>query len=87
MKYTFTIGISPANESWIDFEISEKEKELICEAIDEEIEFCDCEELSDLYRRVYEAAKEKLEEDMDLTGDDIDVDDLEYWIEFGDYPE
>lgn len=82
--YTFTIGMSTGGESDVDYPISKKEKKLINEAIDEMIDFSDYEELSELYQKVIKVAKEKLQEDIDLTGDSIDVDNLDYWIEFGD---
>lgn len=82
--YTFTIDIEPSGESYIDYPISKSEKKLIKEAMEEMIDFSDCEELSELYQKVMDAAKEKLQEDIELTEDVIDVDNLDYWIEFGD---
>lgn len=82
--YTFTIGIEPSGESFIDYPISKSEKKLIKKAVDEMIDFDDCEELSELYQKVMDAAKEKLQEDIELTEDGVEVDTLDYWIEFGD---
>ena len=81
--YTFTINIFPASESAVDFRITAKERRLIMEAMEEGELFEDVEELSDLYERVMQAAKQQLEEDIDLAGDDIDIDNLEFSVEFG----
>lgn len=82
-EYTFTINIYPCQESYVDFEITAKERKLIIKAMEDCESFEDVEKLADLYERVMEAAKEKLLEDADLTGDDIDVDELEFSIDFG----
>lgn len=81
--YEFVIGISPSGNSYVEFEITQKEKKLMKEAMDDCEDFADCEKLQSLYRRVMAAAREKLLEDLDLTGDEIDVDELDYWVEFG----
>lgn len=81
-ELTFTILISPAEESEVQYPVTAKEKRLIEEAIENGDSFDEVEELSDLYDRVMTAAREKLEEDLDLTGDDIDVDDLGYTVDF-----
>ena len=62
--------------------MSNRELKLIQQAEDECECFEDVEELEDLYERVMAAAKEKLQEDVDLTGDDIDVDALDYNVDF-----
>ncbi len=85
--FNFTIFISSGGESYVDYPVSAKERRLILEAIENGDMFEDVDELSDLYARVMEAAKEKLAEDIDLTGDDIDVDDLDYVVEFGEVEE
>ena len=83
-EYSFTINIFPCQESYVDFEISAKERKLIMKAMDERESFEDVEKLSDLYERVVEAEKEKLREDVDLTGDDIDEEELDFSVDFGD---
>lgn len=81
--YTFIINIEDGGESFVDFEVNAKEKKLIDSAMEDFDTFEDVEELSDLYDRVMIAAKEKLQEDLDLTGDtEIDVDSLEYSVDF-----
>ena len=85
--FNFAIFISSGGESYVDYPVSAKERRLIMEAIENGDMFEDVEELSDLYERVMEAAREKLEEDIDLTGDDIDVDELEYTVDFGEVEE
>ena len=80
--YTFTINISPCQESFVDFHVTDEELALIREAIDNGDLFDEAGELSDLYERVMEAAREKLEEDLDLTGVDIDLDDLDFTVSF-----
>lgn len=81
--YTFTINIFPLSESYVDYEVTAKERRLIKSAIEDGYMFEDVEDLEDLYNRVMEAAKVKLQEDVDMTGEDIDIDDLEYSVEFG----
>ena len=83
-KYTHTFLISVnGGESFVDYEITAKEKKLIEAAMDDFESFEDVEDLSDLYDRVMVAAKEKLLEDLDLTGEpEIDVDSLEYSVDF-----
>ena len=81
--YTFTINIAPSGNSLVEYPVSKRELKLIQQAVEECECFCDVEELEDLYERVMVAAKEKLQEDVDLTGDDIDVDELDFDIDFG----
>ena len=83
-KYTctFTINIFPASESFVEYDVTAKERRLIKNAIEEGDMFEEVEELEDLYNRVMEAAKVKLQEDADITGDDIAIDDLEYSVDF-----
>lgn len=87
-EYRFQIAVG-AGESFVDYDVTREEKELIYKAIDNCDDFCDVEELSDLFERVEEAAKEKLEEDLELTGDEdrIDVDELEFSVNFDELPE
>ncbi len=80
--YTFEITIDPCGESSVDYPITDEERKLIDAAIEEGEDFCDCEGLSDLYERVMAAAAEQLQEDVDLVGDDINVDDLHYAVSF-----
>ena len=80
---TFTINISPCGESFVEYPVTAKEKRLILEAMENGDLFEEVEELSDLYERVMEAAKEKIAEDLDLTDDDRDPDDFDYCVEFG----
>lgn len=82
-NFNFAIFIASGGESYVDYPVTAKERRLILEAIENGEMFEDVDELADLYVRVMEAAKEKLAEDVDLTGDDIDVDDLDYVVEFG----
>ncbi len=81
--YTFVINVEESGESFVDYEVTAKEKKLIDTAMEDFDSFEDTEELSDLYARVMLAAKEQLQEDLDLTGDtEIDVDTLEYSVDF-----
>ena len=88
MVYRFTINVEQG-ESFVDYKLTKEEKELVYKAIDDGQSFEEIKELSDLFKRVNEAAKEKLQEDLDLTKveDDFDFDDLEYSVSFDDYPE
>lgn len=80
----FLISIGDSGESQVDYPVSAKELKLIRRAIEECELFEEVEQLEELYNRVMIAAKEKLAEDIDLTGDEIDVDDLEYNVDFCD---
>lgn len=86
-EFNFAIYLSFGGESYVDYPVSAKERRLILEAIENGEMFEDVDELADLYERVMEAAKEKLAEDIDLTGDDIDVEDLDYTVDFGEVEE
>lgn len=81
--YTFTINIFPSGESFVEYPVTNRELKRIREAVEEFESFEDIEELEDLYDRVMVAAKKKMQEDIDLTGDDIDVDELDYNVDFG----
>ena len=80
----FLINIGVSGESQVEFPVSEKERKAILNAIADGDLFGEVEQLEDLYDRVMAAAKEKLAEDIDLTGDEIDVDDLDYNVDFCD---
>ena len=79
----FTINISPCGESFVEYPVTAAERRLILEAIENGDLFSEVEELSDLYDRVMEAAKEAIAEDLDMTDDDRDPDDFDYCVEFG----
>ena len=81
--FNFAIFLSSGGESYVDYPISDKERCLIMAAVENGEMFEDVDELSDLYERVMEAAKEKLADDIGLTGDEIDVDELDYTVDFG----
>lgn len=63
----FTIGIyrgsSFNGESDIEFSFEDDTAELVHSAIDEGESFSDCEELSEIYQKVYEAAVDQITED------------------------
>lgn len=80
----FLISIGDSGESQLEYPVSEKERKAILNAIEEGDLFGEVEQLEDLYNRVMAAAKIQLEEDIDLTDDDIDVDSLEYSVDFCD---
>lgn len=80
----FLINIGDSGEAQVEFPVSEKERKAILNAIEDGDLFGEVEQLEDLYDRVMVAAKEKLAEDIDLTGDEIDVDDLDYNVDFCD---
>lgn len=80
----FTINISPCGESFVEYPVTATERRLILEAIDNGDLFSEVEDLSDLYDRVMEAAREQIAEDLDLTDDDRDPDDFDYCVDFGD---
>lgn len=82
-RYSFTINIYPSGESFVECLVSDRELQLIQEASDAGEDFEDVEELEWLYERVMRSAKEKLKEDVELSGDDIDVDDLDFSVGFG----
>ena len=85
-EYRFRISISNGRESYIDFEISKLEHFLISKADEEGENYGDVKGLEDFYERIVEAAREELEEDLDLTGDDSAVlDDLTFTISFDEW--
>lgn len=80
-KMKFTINIFPSGESELEFPVTAEEKRLILEAVDNGDMFEDVDELSDLYERVMDVAGEKLQDDLDLTGDDY-PEDIDYNVDF-----
>ncbi len=80
----FLINIGDSGESQVEYPVTEKERKAILNAIEDGDLFGEVEQLEDLYDRVMAAAKDKLEEDLDLTGDDADVYDLDYSVDFCD---
>ena len=72
-EHTFTINISNGGESELEFPVYEDEMELIEQADEESEEYGNVEGLEDFYKEIMEAARVKLEEDLDLTGDDIEM--------------
>ena len=80
----FLINIGESGEAQVEFPVSEKERKAILNAIEDGDLFGEVEQLEDLYDRVMAAAKDKLVDDLDLTGDDADVDALNYSVEFCD---
>ena len=83
MDYEFQILIHPCGDTSVLYEITEEEATLINEAIENNESFRDVEALSDLYDRVMDAARQQIEEDLDLGNElGIDPDDLDYCVEF-----
>lgn len=66
-EYTFNIAISNGGESEFEFNLYEDEA-------DKDYRY--------LYLELMDAAKQKLQEDVDLIGDDTNVEDLEFSISF-----
>ncbi len=57
----FTVEIGRYNEIDVEVEVSEEEYPILCRCADEmSVEFSDCEELADLYRRVRDAAYDEM---------------------------
>lgn len=83
-ELTFPIYIMGSGESYVEYAVTEKELEKIKKAIEEGYDFEEAPGLKGLYGKIMRAAKRKLKEDVDLTDGDIDVDELDYCI---DYPE
>lgn len=84
----FAIHIDGYGDSEVEVKLTNKEAKKIESAIDRgDEDFCDNEKLADIYEKAEKAAREKLYEDVDLTGDDIDVEDLDFVVDFQDYPE
>lgn len=81
---TFPIYIEESGESFVEFPVSEKEIKKLQKAIDDGYDFEEAPGLKTFYNKLMRAAKKKLKEDVDLTFDDIDVNDLDYCV---DYPE
>ena len=80
-EYRFCIHISNGGESYVDYEISSLEHYLICKADEEGEEYGEVQGLEDFHKGIMEAAREKLEEDLELTGDDPSIlDDLTFTV-------
>lgn len=76
----FTIGIyrgsSFNGESDIEFSFEDDTAELVHSAIDEGESFSDCEELSEIYQKVYEAAVDQITEDyLEFSPDEVEGED------------
>lgn len=77
-EFTFTAwcnyGTGDSGESWIDVELTDEEAErLIKYGTQPDIyynEFCRCEELKDLYQKIYALAIEQMTEEIRDFGDD-----------------
>ena len=82
--YTFEISVGDSGTSYVEYTVTEREFKLIRKAKEEFESFSDVEKLEALHRRVEKAAVKQLRDDLDLTGDDIDPDDLDINIDFGD---
>ena len=80
----FPILIADYNESYIEYPVSRKELSKIKKAMDEGYDFEEAPGLKGFYNKLMKAAKKKIIEDVELTFDDIDYDDIEYCV---DYPE
>lgn len=84
-EYTFNIAISDGGESEFDFNLYEDEADKLQELEDEGETLNALESDKDyryLYLELMDAAKQKLREDVDLIGDDINDEDLEFSISF-----
>lgn len=80
-EYRFRINISNGGESFVDYEINSLERFLIDKADDEDRDYGEVKGLEDFYKGIMKAAREKLEEDLDLTGDDPNtLDDLTFTV-------
>jgi len=84
---SFIINTYRYGKFYVEYPVSNKEIHLILDAIENSEDFEDCEDLGELYERVMNTAREKLEEDLDLDGGEIDLDELDYCIEFADEDE
>ena len=87
MKYMFNIGLSmgihACGDTMFQYEVTDEEMEIINKCKNEGIEFEECEELQDLYERVYEAADEQLHDDWaDNHDDELDDYSYDYWVSF-----
>lgn len=81
---TFPILIGEGNESYVEYAVPGKEIPKLIKAQEEGYELSEAPGLIRFYGKLLKAAKQKLIEDIDLTGGDIDIDELEYIV---DYPE
>jgi hypothetical protein len=88
-KYTFPAwcryGKVDSGESWIDVELTDEEAErLIKYGTQAEIYyegFFECEELEDIYKKVYALAVEQMTEEIREYGDDDHTDDPEWVVD------
>ena len=80
----FPIYIDGNGESFLEYAVPAKEIKKIRKAMDEGYDFCEAPGLKTFYGKLMRAAKKKLKEDADLTYDDIDLEDMDYCV---DYPE
>lgn len=81
---SFPILIEESGESFVEYPVTQKELKKIKKAMNEGFDFEEAPGLKGFYNKLMKAAKKKLLEDIDLTGDDIDVDELDFCV---DYPE
>ena len=81
---SFPIHIEESGESFVEFAVTDKELQKIKKAIKNGDEFEEASGLKSLYGKVMRAAKRQIKEDIALTFDNIDFDDIEYCV---DYPE
>ena len=83
-ELSFRIYVMESGESYVDYPVTEKEFEKIKNAMDEGYDFEEAPGLKGLYGKVMRAAKRQLKEDIDLTDSDIDVNNLDYCIDYPD---
>lgn len=84
-EHTFTVTVLESGETEFEFNLYEDEEERL-EQLGDEGESIDSLEDDDdygyLYEELMDEAKKKIREDLDLTGDDTDVDELEFSISY-----
>lgn len=83
--YKFLISVEQG-DSYIEFPLTKEEKEIVYKSIEEGLDLEEVDELSCLFERVKEATKEKLQEDLNEVGNEIDIDDIEYSLSLGELP-
>lgn len=81
---SFPILIDEAGESFVEYPVTSKELKKIRNAMDEGYDFEEAPGLKGFYGKLMKAAKKKLVEDLQLTGDGANVNDYEFCV---DYPE
>ena len=82
IQLTFPIYVEGSGESFVEYGVTEQEFQKIKRAKKKGADFEEAAGLKTLYGKIMKAAKRKLQEDIDLTSDDIDCDELEYSIDF-----